>query len=160
MKTIITSFLLFFAIGLSAQPSAIRALAAQAPDGDESSEFTMSGSWLRSLTQGEHEDGSKKDGFLESLHFLNTPSVSGITPKTLSRQLEAEGYELLTSFRSNGDEGFILIKENARAITDLVAVFQGEKEKITTITVGGEFQWEDLNDMDIDVDGWDRVKKE
>ncbi|MEM9834860.1 MAG: DUF4252 domain-containing protein [Bacteroidota bacterium] len=157
MKTSFFALLFCLCSSLYAQPAAIQALAKQYPDDEVRNELTLSGSWLKMLTS--NDDAADEDkGYLNVLHFLSVP-MDGRNTQRFSQQLEREGYELLTSFRSNGDQGYLLIKEARNRVTDLVAIFNGEQEKLTTISVSGDFSLDDLNDVDIDVDGWDHVKK-
>lgn len=159
MKTsILFTFFLFLAASLLAQSQAVTQLAGLYPDDEIRSELTLSGSWLKMLTSG-NDDAKESNGYLKKVHFLSVPRPSGLSMRQFSNKIEREGYELLTSFRSNQDQGYILIKETRAGITDLVATFTGEEDKLVTISVSGLFTLDDLDNLDVDIDGWGNVKK-
>ena len=158
MKTsILFTLILLFTGSLFAQPVTVNQLASLYPDDEIRSELTLSGSWLKMLTSG--DENKESQGHLNKIHFLSVPHPDGMSMRQFSNKIEREGYELLTSFRSNQSQGYILIKENNKGITDLVATFAGEENKLVTISVSGLFTLDDLDNLDVDIDGWGNVKK-
>lgn len=156
-----THFFLLFAFfsfcfsALIAQPEAIRELSASLPDHPDKSEFRFSGSWLKSLV----DDNDKDSRRFRSIHIMSLPmDLSGISVTDMSRQLTAENFEILTSFRSGKDSGQIMLRETPEGITDLVLLFSDEDDDLTTISVAGLFTMEDLENIDLDVSGWEHVK--
>lgn len=152
-------FLFLLLIGsLWAQPQAIRQLALLTEGEAERNEFTIGGSWLQS-SSSQSEAAASSKSFLRQLHFLKVPMAASVSPQKIYRQLEREGFDLLTSFRSNGHQGYILTKENTKGITDFVALFQEEENSLSSISLSGLFSLDDLDSFHIEVDGWDEVKK-
>lgn len=159
MKTpLLFTFFLFLLGSLFAQSKAVTQLASLYPDDEVRSELTLSGTWLKMLTSS-NDEAKQSNGYLTKVHFLSVPRPEGMSPRQFSGKIEREGFELLTSFRSNQDQGYILIKETSKGITDLVATFAGEENKLVTISVSGLFTFDDLDNLDVDIDGWGNVKK-
>lgn len=158
MKTfILFTILLLLTGGLFAQSNAVTQLASLYPSDEVRSELTISGSWLKILTSGDEDKASK--GYLKKVHFLSVPRPGGMSTRQFSDNIQREGYELLTSFRSNQSQGYLMIKESKAGITDLIATFAGEDDKLVVITVSGLFNLDDLDNVDLDIDGWGNVKK-
>lgn len=152
MKTLIFSlFCLLTISALSAQSQTIHNLAAATSDMEDQTSLNLSGSWLQSLTKS---DDGNFDTRLESLQILNLPTNAGVSFPALSEDLYNEGFELLTEMRSGGSRTEILIKENAQGITDLVLIAKGD-DNFTAISLSGLIVLDELDDMNIDVDGWD-----
>lgn len=160
MRNTCLFILLLFAGNLPAQAQTIRQLALLTEGEEERNEFTIRGSWLQSSSsQDEATATSSRKSFLRQLHFLNVPITEAVSPQKIYRQLAREGFELLSSFRSNGHQGYILIKENPKGITELVALLSGEENSLSSISLSGLFSLDDLDSFNITVDGWEEVKK-
>lgn len=75
----------------------------------------------------------------------------------LQKGLSANSFETLSEIRSGGDRVQIMMKEKKNVISDFVALIKGD-DSFFVIAIEGEFDLNDIKDMNIDVDGFDKVK--
>ncbi len=152
--------LLLLSSSLFAQPKAILDLAALPFEEVARDEFSLGGAWLQSLFTSTDNDskGDAQKGHIRKLYFLRLPGTAA-SPLRLSAQLEKEGYEMLTSFRSSKEQVYFLAKENNAGITDLVAFLYGEADSLITIYLSGLFRLEQLADLNVDLTGWPAIQK-
>ena len=156
MKTLFFPlFCLLSLATLSAQSQAISNLAAATNGIEDRTSLNLSGSWLESLTSSDEGDFVTH---LESLQILSLPESADVSFRELSEDLYNEGFELITETRNGGNRTEILIKENAQGITDLVLITKDD-EDFTAISLSGLIVIDELDNMNIDVDGWDNFQR-
>jgi len=153
MKTAFVFILAAFFNFLVAQPDAIQRLTNEF---NSEAEIELKGSFLNNLFNG--KDAKHSERHLSSLHVYTTPASPRLSIATVSADLKQEGFELLTSFRNGKEGGNILIRETPRGITDIVLLVTGDEGKMTSISVAGLFSLDDLEQVDINVDGWNHFR--
>ncbi|NNE29236.1 MAG: DUF4252 domain-containing protein, partial [Saprospiraceae bacterium] len=98
---------------------------------------------------------------IKSLRLVGTEKFNPVPRGVQNRLIPGlvrEGFETLTEIRSDGDLIKFLIREKKGNITDLVAIINGDDGSMV-IALEGSFRMEDLDNLDLDIEGFDKIKK-
>lgn len=129
-------------------------------DHPEYSNVNLQGSILAFMSNDSDHDGQIE---FNRIRILSAPKGIGqlnLTDiKSLDRRLRGERFELLADMRDNGANITFLMKERGGIISELIMITDGP-EKFTLLSLQGKIPLEKLQEMDIDIDveGWDKVK--
>ena len=130
------------------------------PDSDDILKVELSGFFLNLTAKTDNGDSYRSKG-IKSLRLVGTDKFNPI-PKGVKNRLipglQREGFETLSEIRSDGDQIKFLIRESKGYITDLVAIIRGEDGSMV-IALEGSFRMEDLDNLDLDIEGFDKIKK-
>lgn len=148
-----------FTLVLGAQSKSIETLYNSISTSDDVFKVELGGVFFDLVADTDETQEKKMEG-IKTLRILGAEhsSIPGSSIAQLLRGLRQERFETLTEIRSDGDRVQIMMKENKNVVTDFVAVFGG-KDGFLMFSVEGEFSIDDLKDLDIDVEGSDKVKK-
>lgn len=84
-----------------------------------------------------------------------------VTPnayKSFSKRLKKDAFEDLMQINAEGTKVDILIRENGNLISDVIMLVNDEEDFIM-ISIEGNFQYSDLNDINLNFDGGEYLKK-
>ena len=77
----------------------------------------------------------------------------------LRQALQAHDFEPLITIRSKGGELVdVLLRENEQGITDLLLLINGKNEDFTLLNIQGLLRYEDLRELNLDVEGSEELK--
>lgn len=156
MKDLIIILLLGFPGLLFAQNDPIQFFMDQHAQKQGVDHIQLQGNLLRLASGG--------DGILmkiEKVSFLRSENANHIpvsSVKGLVRGLSGNQFEDLIQWQDNGEVGRIMLKEKGQHISDvLLMIDQGEG--FLMLHLEGQFNFEDLNDIDLDIDGDSHFQK-
>ena len=144
----------------SAQSPSFDQLFDNTPESDDVIRFELSGIFFNLTASNDDGDDHRMQG-IKSIKFLGADGHSLISRSAVNkmrRGLRAESFEPLTEIRSDGDYIQFMIKEKGNIITDFVTVIEG-KEGVWMLAIEGTFDLDDVRNLDIDMDGMDKIKK-
>jgi hypothetical protein len=151
MKIFTFFFLLVLPMILSAQGSPIRHFVDEHSQGEGVDHISLQGNLLQLSHSGEDDVYLK----IEKVHFLSTDQAHPIPAGSVSRlirDLTDFRFEELIQWQEGRDRGRILIREKERLISDVLLLLHGKNEFLL-LHLEGQFDFEDLNDLDLDIDG-------
>jgi Domain of unknown function (DUF4252) len=76
----------------------------------------------------------------------------------LKKNLKKDSFEDLMKINSEGTKIDILIRENGKYISEVVLLINDDEDFIM-ISLEGNFQYSDLNDLNLNIDGGNYLKK-
>lgn len=120
--------------------------------------FELSGFFLNLAK--DNEDGKKKNG-IKAIRVLGADHADllpGSALSQLQKGLRANSFETLSEIRSGGDRVQIMMKENKNVISEFVALIKGD-DGVLVISIEGAFNLDDIEQLDIDIDGFDTLKE-
>lgn len=141
---------------ISAQADPIRAFVNKYKQIEEAENINLGG-FVLTLAAGftDDEDAAKllkKVSQLRILTIDRADVVSASEVLGLQQSLRAKDFEDLMYIRDGQDHIDILIRETPKAITDVVLLIR-EPESFTLISLEGWLRYEDLRDLNINIDG-------
>ncbi|MFK8104949.1 MAG: DUF4252 domain-containing protein [Saprospiraceae bacterium] len=121
------------------------------------------GGWVLKLATKYADDDEAKEALrhvsrLKVLFMENGNIVEKTDVKQLLRQVRNDDFEELMTIQDGKSKVNIFIKENKKAITNLLIVVNGEDDFVL-LSLKGELDFEDLSKLNIDVEGGEYLKK-
>lgn len=158
MKTTAFVLALFVAAttSLTAQADPIRAFVNKYKELEEAENINLGG-FVLTLAAGFTDDEEaaqllKKVSHLRILTIDQADLVSPTDLLGLRQSLQAKDFEDLMYIRDGLDHIDILVRETPKAITDVVLLIR-EPESFTLISLEGWLRYEDLRELNIDING-------
>ncbi len=151
MKISSLFFLLAFPLLMNAQGGPIRHFVDEHSRGEGVNHISLQGNLLQLSHSGEDDVYLK----IDKVRFLSTDEAYPIPAESISRlirDLNDFRFEELIQWKEGRDQGRILIREKGRYISDVLLLLQGKNEFLL-LHLEGQFDFEDLNDLDLDIDG-------
>ncbi len=112
------------------------------------------------------EEGKQSSTSLRSrLTRLRVWSVEeGVTVPTgdilaLRQALQAHDFEPLITIRKGSELIDVLLRENEAGITDVLLLINGENDDFTLLNIQGLLRYEDLRELNLDVEGSEELKE-
>jgi len=163
MKTILTAMALTIAsLTLYAQSPTINNFFDAVPESEEVFRLELSGFFLNLAASVADDEESKVMKGIKAIKLLGADNVNdlpGGEVNRLTKGLRSEAFEPLAEIRDGGDKLHFMIKEDGDLITDFVAKIQGNEGGFLLISIEGAFKYEDIQNLDIEMEGLDKVKK-
>ncbi len=98
---------------------------------------------------------------MKRIRLLNIDSSNPVDPadyKQLLKDIESDDYSPLIKVKEDGEQIDIYVQEKHEHITDIIILVNGIDDFLL-LNLEGKFKFEDLNDLDIDVDGGEQLKR-
>jgi len=163
MKNILSVLCLFFSVSLFAQNQVVQDFYDKYNDLENVNEVKLQG-WLLEMA-AEYSDKNEEAKMLEKISFLRVMIMSeGNLVQTSElekfiKDIEKEDFAELMQIRDGGALVNIFIREEGSEITDVLALINDEEDAFILLSLEGRIQFEDLNNLNINVSGMDHLKK-
>lgn len=120
--------------------------------------------WLLQLA-ADYQDEKEKERILNSVSFLRVLIMSEgnlIPPNALKkfiRNIKRDAYTELIQIRNEGTLVDVFIREDGDKITDVLAVINEPGEAFILLSLEGQLDFKDLNNLHINIEGIEHLKK-
>jgi len=149
-------------LNLNAQNQIIQSFFDAVPESEDIFRFEFSGSILK-LALGDEDEGEKN--LLQKIKAIRlmgadqTSDLPNVALGRLTKGLRSSSFEPLAEFRDGGSKVQFMIRENDQYISDFIARIQDGDGGFFLISIEGEFSYDDIQGLDLDIDGMDHLKK-
>jgi len=162
MKTILCLMLAIASLNLNAQNKIVQSFFDNVPESEEIFRLEISGTILK-LALGDEDEGEKnlfqKIKAIRLMGADQSSDVPHLALGKLTRDLKSSTFEPLAEFRDGGDKVEFMIRENDKYISDFIAKIQDNEGGFFFISIEGNFSYDDIQGLDLDIDGLDHLKK-
>lgn len=120
--------------------------------------------WLLKLAS-EFSDEKEEERVLNNISFLRILLMSEgnvVAPKSLKqliKDVKKDNFEQLIQIRNEGSLVDVYIREKDDHITDVLALINDPDDAFILLSVEGHLKFSDLNNLHINVEGIDHLKK-
>ncbi len=165
MKSTITFIILlaipFFVMAQS--PGSIEEFYYKYRQEENTIEMAIEGWLLKMASQNQESSDDKTNLFekIDKVRVLVMEEKNTVDPsdyKQLIRNAEKEAYSSLIEVNTDGEKVDIMMKEDGDTITNVLLVVSGEEEFVM-INLTGNLKYEDLENLDLNIDGGEHFKK-
>lgn len=127
-------------------------------DNEEVTKVNFSGNFLTNILQ---QDDKFADSSIKNFRLLileNGNSLSSRDQSSVISELKGSNYEELMQVRSHGDKVDFYVRDNEDYVTSLVMLVTSDDKQII-LDLDGKINYDVFNDINIDFDGSDHLKK-
>ncbi len=162
MKTILCLVLAIASLNLNAQNQIIQSFFDAVPESEDIFRLEISGSILKFALGDEAEGERKLVNKIKAIRLMGADQSTDLPSYALgklTKGLRSSTFEPLAEFRDGGDKVEFMIRENGKYISDFVARIQDGDGGFFFFSIEGNFSYDDIQGLDLDIDGMDHLKK-
>ncbi len=161
MKKLLFSLFILCPILIIAQTKSIDQFYKTYSGLDEVTSINLSGDLLNFVLNDDDDDSDSKNTKITGLRVLLMGEETPVASKDYKRFIKSikdEAFEELICLKDGGEAVDFHLKENGSVITNLLITVRG-KDGFVLLSIEGNFDYEDLNKLDIDMKGADQLRK-
>ena len=163
MKTFLMAMAMTIAtVTLHAQSPTIDNFFNAVPESDNVLRLELTGFFLKLAANISDDEDSQIVKGIKAIRLIsadNQNDLPGNEVNRLVKGLRSEAFEPLMEIRDGGDNINLMVKDQGDYITDFVAKIQDDEGGFMLLSIEGAFKYEDLQKLDVDFNGIDKVKK-
>ncbi len=151
MKNACLSILLFFALSAFGQQDPVRQFINLHKNKTDADHIQLQGNLLKLKAQADQPILLK----IDALNYLNIEQPNGLPASSINSFLKGlvfNRFEELISWDKGGHSAWVFLKENGPSISDVLLLVDS-REGTLVLHIQGAFQFEDLNDLDLNLNG-------
>lgn len=160
MRTIIIPILCLLAMNSVFAQNSLNQFFNNYSEIEDINKITLEGGLLKMISQSEDEAG-RSLAKLDRLSALWTDEMNPISKKEVNqllRGLRRDNFESLVTVREGSSNVNFLVQENGTYITGVILIVD-DIDSFLIVNLKGKLKFEDLGNMDIDIEGMEHFKK-
>jgi hypothetical protein len=161
MKKLMFSLILLCPFALFGQTESINQFYSKYSGMEEVTSINLSGELLNFVLGDEEEDKNLKKAKITGLRVLlmgEEIPVDKQDYKQFIKNVKKESFEELICMKDGGEAVDFHLREKDGMITNLLITVRGS-DGFVLLSIEGNFDYEDLNELDIDMHGADQLRK-